>query len=235
MQHKFTSRTRMFNLINGDASLLSSVSRFGVSLGFGEKTVEEVCLANNIDCNTFLAVMNFLAEQNVEVNDLADNISIETVIGYLKSAHAYFLNYKLPILSTKLNEAVLDSEELHSYKVVVMEFFDEYVEEVKKHMEYEDKTVFPYVINLLRGVKPTNYRIADFEDHHTDVDSKIAELKNILIKYHPTDKVNFKLNDVLFDLLWCEKDLASHNMVEDFFFVPVVELIENKLLNTPNA
>lgn len=235
MQHKFTSRTRMFNLINGDAALLSSISRFGISLGFGEKTVAEVCAANNIDCNTFLAVMNFLAEQNVEVNDLADNISIESVIGYLKNAHAYFLNFKLPILRAKLNDAMHENEQFHSYKVVVMEFFDEYVEEVKKHMEYEDKTVFPYVINLLKGIMPTRYRIADFEDHHTDVDSKIAELKNILIKYHPTDNVNFKLNDVLFELLWCEKDLASHNMVEDFFFVPVVELIENKLLNSIKA
>jgi pyruvate formate lyase activating enzyme len=40
---------------------------------------------------------------------------------------------------------------------------------------------------------------------------------------------NYKLNDVLFDLLWCEKDLASHNQVEDFFFVPVIEAIEQKI------
>lgn len=235
MQHKFTPRTRIFNLINDDASLLSSVSRFGISLGLGEKTIQEVCSANNIDCNTFLAVMNFLAEQNIEADDVVENISIETVISYLKNAHTYFLDYKLPVLREKLNDAVTESEQMHAYNVVVMEFFDEYVEEVKKHMEFEDKTVFPYVMKLLRGTKPSGFRIADFEDHHTDVDSKIAELKNILIKYHPAEKVNYKLNDVLLELLWCEKDLATHNMVEDFFFVPVVELIENKLLNSTNA
>jgi len=235
MQHKFSPRTRMFNLINDDASLLSSVSRFGVSLGLGEKTVEETCKVNNIDCTTFLAVMNFLAEENVQPSDLVENISLETVIGYLKNAHAYFLNYKLPIIREKLNDAVLENEQLHSYKVVLLKFFDEYVDEVAKHIEYEDKIVFPYVMNLLEGVNTSNYRITDFEDHHTDVDSKIAELKNILIKYHPTEEVNYKLNDVLLELLWCEKDLAAHNMVEDLFFVPVVELIENKLLNTAKA
>ncbi len=235
MQHKFTPRTRMFNLINDDASLLSSVSRFGISLGLGEKTVEEACKLNNIDCTTFLAVMNFLAEENVQPDDLVEKISIETVIGYLKNAHVYFLNYKLPIIREKLNDAVSETEQLHSYKVVLLKFFDEYVDEVAKHIEYEDKTVFPYVINLLKGVRNPAYRIADFEDHHTDVDSKIAELKNILIKYHPTEEVNYRLNDVLLELLWCERDLASHNMVEDFFFVPVVELIEHKLSNTALA
>ena len=64
--HKFTARTRMSDLINEDASLLSSISRFGISLGFGDKTVKEACEANNIDSNTFLAVVNFLSEGNVE-------------------------------------------------------------------------------------------------------------------------------------------------------------------------
>lgn len=231
MQHKFTARTRMFDMINNDSSLLSSISRFGISLGLGDKTVEEACKANNIDCFTFLAVMNFLAEENVEINDVVDQLSIETVISYLKNAHVYFLSFKLPILRERLNEAVLENEQLHAYKIVLLQFFDEYVEEVKKHIEYEDKTVFPYVIKLLNGSKTGSYRIADFEDHHTDVDSKIAELKNILIKYHPAEMVNYKLNDVLVELLWCEKDLAAHNMVEDFFFVPVVEAIENKRFN----
>ena len=67
-QHKFTARTRMSDLINEDASLLSSISRFGISLGFGDKTVREACEANNIDCDTFLSVVNFLSEGNVEIN-----------------------------------------------------------------------------------------------------------------------------------------------------------------------
>ena len=226
--HKFTARTRMSDLINEDASLLSSISRFGISLGFGDKTVKEACEANNIDSNTFLSVVNFLSEGNVEVDETYNNISIETVISYLKNAHSYFLDYKLPSIRTKLIDAVESSGQL-SYQVVFMKFFDEYFDEVRKHMDYEDKTVFPYVIQLLEGKLHPKYRIAIFEEHHSDVDSKLAELKNILVKYYPAKGTNYKLNDVLFDLLSCEKDIASHNQVEDFFFVPVIEAIEQKL------
>ena len=82
-QHKFTARTRMSDLINEDASLLSSISRFGISLGFGDKTVREACEANNIDCETFLSVVNFLSEGNVEINETYNNFSIESVINYM--------------------------------------------------------------------------------------------------------------------------------------------------------
>lgn len=227
--HKFNERSRMSEIINDDPSLLSSISRFGISLGFGNKTVKEACELNEIHCETFLAVMNFIAEGNIMTSESTENISIETVICYLKNAHQYFLNYKLPSIRTKLIEAIDTSGESTVYRLAFMKFFDEYFDEVYKHMDYEDKTIFPYVLNLLEGKTDPNFKIADFEEHHTEVDSKLIELKHILIKYYPSQKQNYALNDVLYDLLWCEKDLALHNQVEDYFFVPAIEAIENKL------
>ena len=226
--HKFNERSRMSEIINEDASLLLTISRFGISLGFGDKTVKEACDANGIHCMTFLAVINFIAEGNVVVHETYEHISIESVINYLKNAHHYFLTYKLPSIRAKLMEAVESSDQSEPYKVVFMKFFDEYFQEVRKHMDYEDKTVFPYVMRLLAGSPDKKYRIADFEEHHTDVDSKLSELKNIIVKYYPSKGQNYKMNDVLFDLYACEKDLALHNMIEDFFFVPVIEAIEEK-------
>ena len=190
--------------------------------------MKEACDTNGIHCRTFLSVINFIAEGNVVVHETYEHISIESVINYLKNAHHYFLTYKLPSIRAKLMEAVESSDQSEPYKVVFMKFFDEYFQEVRKHMDYEDKTVFPYVMRLLAGSPDKKYRIADFEEHHTDVDSKLSELKNIIVKYYPSKGQNYKMNDVLFDLYACEKDLALHNMIEDFFFVPVIEAIEEK-------
>lgn len=52
----------MIDLIGDNYSLLQVMSRFGLSLGFGDKTVKEVCEMNNVDCQTFLVVVNFMAE-----------------------------------------------------------------------------------------------------------------------------------------------------------------------------
>ena len=53
---------KMSDLICENYALLQVLSRFGVSLGFGDKSVQEVCAMNNVDCNTFLIVVNFLGD-----------------------------------------------------------------------------------------------------------------------------------------------------------------------------
>ena len=54
----FTARDRMESLITTNYRLLNMLSRFGISLGVGDKSVEEVCRMNGVDCSTFVAVVN---------------------------------------------------------------------------------------------------------------------------------------------------------------------------------
>lgn len=229
MQNKFLANHKMSDLINENHSLLLVISRFGLHLGFGNKTVCEVCETNGIDCSTFLAVVNFLADDNFEVENTYENISIDTVVDYLSNAHSYFLDFKLPSLRNKLLEAVNQPEQNLPYGLIFMKFFDEYVLEVSKHMEYENITVFKYAKLLSSGKLDPNYNIAIFQERHNEIDSKLEELKNILIKYYPDKGSNHLLTEVLFDILSCEIDIISHNKVEDYFFIPALEAIEIKL------
>ncbi|MFA5045146.1 MAG: hemerythrin domain-containing protein [Paludibacter sp.] len=227
-QQKFSANEKLSRLIHEDHSLLMVISRFGLSLGFGDKTVKEVCESSGIDCDTFLAVVNFLSEENFEVDNVNENISIVSIVDYLKNAHSYFLSFKLPAIRNKLLEAVNVNDENIPYGIIFMKFFDEYVSEVQKHMEYEDKVVFPYVLQLIKGENDPRYSISIFQDRHNEIDSKLEELKNILIKYYPAKGSNHLLTEVLFDILSCEIDIVSHNRVEDYLFVPTIEAIERK-------
>jgi len=227
-QHKFSANEKMTNLIKEDHTLLLVISRFGLSLGFGNKTVKEVCDSNGIDCETFLAVVNFLSESNFEIETLNENLDLKSVINYLKNAHSYFIDFKLPAIRSKLLQAVETPEQTLPYGEIFLKFFDEYVLEVKKHMAYENKVVFPYVLNLLNGKADEGYSISVFEDRHNEIDSRLVELKNILIRYFPSKGSNHLLTEVLFDILSCEKDLASHNQVEDYLFAPAIEVVEQK-------
>lgn len=227
-QHKYSENSKMSDLINEDVSLVSLISRFGLSLGFGDKSVKDICESGGIDTHTFLAVVNFISEGSILVESSQDSISIESVINYLKSAHNYFIQFKLPSIRTKLLDAVDSSDQSLPYRQMILKFYDEYVTEVVKHMDYENRTVFPYVMNLINGEKDPDYNIAVFEQNHEEIDSKLTDLKSILMKYYPAKEPNYLLNEVLFDLVACEKDLARHNAVEDYFFVPTIEAIENR-------
>ena len=216
----YKASDKMKDLIKDNCSLLMVMSRFGISLGFGDKTVQEICQSQEVDVSTFLAVANYMSSQSCSVED----VSLPSLMNYLKQAHNYFLDYNLPSIRRKLIEAIncSSSEDL---AFLILKYYDEYAKEVKKHMEYENKTVFVYVDNLLEGRKSEKYNIDHFANHHNHIELKLEELENLIIRYYP-EKDNYLLNAVLFDIINCEQDLAMHCSVEDMLFVPAVKEVE---------
>ncbi len=228
--HKYHPADKMSDLICDNYSLLMVMSRFGLSLGFGDKTVKDVCEAQHVDCQTFLAVANFISEEQLSYNESEDAFSIPALMDYLKRAHTYFLDFNLPAIRRKLIEAI-DCSGSDDVAFLILKFFDEYAKEVRRHMEYENEAVFTYVDGLLGGKLSDRYSIATFASKHNQIDAKLKELKNIIIKYYPEKENNNLLNAVLFDIFNCEQDLASHCQVEDYMFVPAVAQMERRLRN----
>ena len=102
---------------------------------------------------------------------------------------------------------------------------------VRKHMEYENKTVFTYVDALLQGKVLKNFQISTFSQHHDQVGERLTELKNIIIKYCPSTASNYLLHTALFDIYACEEELESHSQVEDLLFVPAILKLERRVRN----
>ena len=226
LQEKYSPSQKMNDLINEEPSLLLIVPRFGLSLGFQNKTVQEVCESHGIDTYTFLTVVNFLSEENFEMDNDYNKLCVSCLIDFLKNGHLYFIGFKLPAIRSKLIDAIEATETEIAHKDIFLKFFDDYVGEVKSHMQYEDEIVFPYVLKLLKGERQAGYNIHIFEENHNQIDQKLMDLKNILIKYYPSKGNSFLLTDVLFDILSCGNDLSAHNKVEDYMFIPTIEAIE---------
>ena len=220
---EYTPIQKMSELIDDNSLLLMVMSRFGISLGFGDKTVDEICVAQNVDCKTFLAVANFVSQKDYD----PDGLSLSSLTQYLKRAHTYFIEFYLPLIRRKLIEAI-DCSGTDDVAFLILKFYDAYVTEVRRHMQYENNVVFKYVEALLNGTLNDKYSISVFKSQHNHIGSKLKELKDIIIRYYP-EKGNDLLNAVLFDIINCEQDLKSHCRVEDNLFVPVVENLEKSL------
>ena len=216
----YTGDDRMCDLVSDRFAVLQVMSRFGIALGFGDKTIAEVCEEHRVDTATFLAVVNMLLGGSYHSAHSVPELSVRALTDYLHNSHGYFLEFRLPAIRRKLIEAIDYAHNDVSF--AIMRFFDEYVAEVQRHMDYEEQTVFPYVEGLLEGCASDSYSIDDFRRRHDQVDAKLRELKNIIIKYYPSGSTN-ELNGVLFDIFTCEQELASHNAVEDDLFIPAVE------------
>ncbi len=228
---RYTETDKMSALISDNYSLLMVMSRFGISLGFGDHTVAEVCEAQGVHCPTFLTVANFTSEPKHQIGN-HDDYSLSALLDYLKQAHTYFLDFNLPSIRRKLIETI-DCSGTDELAALILKFFDEYAREVRRHMEFENRSVFTYVEGLLAGNISDTYDIATFASKHNQVNTKLTELKNIIVKYYPGKKNNNTLNAVLFDIYNCEQDLAMHCDVEDYLLVPAVSALEKRLQKSP--
>ena len=226
-KEQYKETDKMFDLISNNYSMFLVMSRFGIKIGFGDKTIGDICRKNKVDICTFLTVVNFLLEERTTpVENINKSLSLESLILYLHNAHDYFLRFRLPHLRRKLTDAIKDCPEDVAF--VIGQFFDEYTEEVNKHMMYEEKTVFPYVMGLLKGEKDKKYSISIFRRRHDQIELKITELKNLLLKYYPGQGSHL-LNSVLFDIFTTERDLLTHNLIEDNLFTPAIIELEKRL------
>lgn len=224
--HKmYEADDKMISLIADNYNILQSLGRFGISLGFGDKTVREVCEDQNVDTYTFLAVVNFSINGYRGFDD-SERFSIPTLLHYLKASHEYFLNFQLPSIRRDLEGALDENDNLAR---LIMKLYDEYAYEVRHHMQYEEKTVFPYVDDLLNNKVNDKYDIETFSKHHSQVSLKLKELKNIIIKYLPSDiKHNNQLTATLYNIYNNEEWLQNHSLVEESIFIPAIRKLEQR-------
>lgn len=220
----YTAKDSVVDLIDYDYNVLTVLSRFSLPLGFGDKTIGELCDEAGINPDSFLLIINFLLSG--EINQaIMSRISPVDVAKFLHNSHDYYLSYKLPHIRTNLCNALDSSHD--DINPIIINFFDDYTGLVKKHFDYEETVVFPYIEALCEG-KPTDYSIDVFRrNHDDDVAEKLAELKNVILRYYSTS-MPFKMYDALADIYNCEEDLNSHAHIENNILIPLIDRIEKK-------
>ena len=216
----------MADLIAYDYRNILLLNRFNIKLGFKEKNIEQVCADSGVDTDCFLYIVNLHEDHSYYDKEAFEHLSAASVNTFLINAHNYFLNYRFPSIKEKLEKALQGADKVHTR--LITKFFDDYVDEVKEHMEGENNTTFPYIEKVSAGKLDKGYSISLFCSHHEDIEYKLNELKNIIIKYLPPVDSLHLINDVLFDIFLCEEDLSFHTLVENQILVPLTERLEEK-------
>lgn len=193
-----------------DNQVLQLIHRFGIPLGVSDKSICTICSENGVDCTTLLAVVNFAISREYQPTQ---KIDIPTLRQYLKNAHAYFMNFQLPRIRQMLIEAINLAGVENKVPLLIIRFYDEYVEEIRSHIQHEDELAFEYHAT---------------DDKH--IAAKAIELKNLIIKYYPHgDKMSTQAQEqnrllyaVLHDIYHFENELALHCAIEDEIMLPAL-------------
>lgn len=197
----YKASDKICDLMSHEEDAIQIISRFGLELGVGEQTIEQVCEAHGVHTATFLAVVNYkVFHQSVS----PEEIDLPTLQRYLKNAHTYFLDFRLPRLRRALVEAILPADPTTQIPGLILRCYDEFVEEIRTHIEHEDEGLFD-------------------EHEHDDqrITDKLTEIKNLIIKYFQGGDA-YQLISVMSDLWHTEQDFADHCAIEDDIFRPAL-------------
>ena len=232
MKDSYKEVDRMYDVLCDEHHLFQMLSRFGIPLCFGEKNVREVCKESNVDVTTFLAVANYVKVGPEVASYYVDKVSAAALTDYLKRAHSYFLDFQLPDIRRRLVSSI-NCSDANEVAFLILQFFDEFMRDVRHHMEAENKKMFRSVDQLLQGGSIPDTQFLQFAHSNESFNHKLQELKNLIIKYYKGDGPNELLNTVLFDLFNCEEDLQLHRGVENDLFLPAVELLMERTKGQP--
>lgn len=223
----FTPQMKLADLIHTDYRLLLLLPRFGLNLGFGEKSVEEYCNQHQIPDKLFVMICNVYAFSHyLPGEEELNQIDINQLLMYLKRSHSYYLDNRISTIQNQL--AVISENEGVQQKKILNRFFEEYKNEVIHHFEYEEKTVFPYISSIKTGENRNGYSIEIFEQNHTNIEDKLNDLKNIIIKYLPGTALLPEKTGMLFNIFSLEEDLCKHTLIEDKILIPLVQKQEKR-------
>lgn len=222
----YTADLKMADLIETDYKLLLLLERFGMTLGFGDKTVASYCKDCKVQASLMVMICNIYSfEHYLPGNKDIAGLDIRQLLLYLQRSHTYYLENRIKAIEENLSLICQDCGKQAA--LVLNRFFEEYKNEVIHHFEYEENTVFPYILHRKEGKQADGYSIEIFEQNHTNIEDKLNDLKNIIIKYLPDRSESRERIRILFSIFSLEEDLGKHTLIEDKILIPLVQKLEH--------
>ncbi|PIF02583.1 MAG: hypothetical protein CR965_00520 [Paludibacter sp.] len=220
------SNRKVIEQIEENPSLLLMMQHFNVDFRFADKTLKEIAEEIDISETLLLSIANLYSGMKPRNNPVQSKKDLNKVLFFLKNSHNYYRNEKYP----EIIQIIKKLQEKHPTRELQLleKFFEEYCTELTEHLSYEDEVAFPYFTRLIEGLdtKEFNYSATEYKDHHTDIEMKLRDFKNLLLKHINIEGDLAIRRKLLNSVLELEYDLYIHSLIEENILIPNGILIE---------
>lgn len=221
------SKMKMADLLSKNNRIINLLPRLGIPLGFGEKSVKQVCEEYKVSMPLFLLLCKVYLQDDCIFNiEEIKSCPVEDIVRYLQASHLDYLNNEFPHIENHLREVVHDWNE--KYKTSITNFFTEYKKEVVNHFRFEEEVIFPHVKQLVNGLDPhaVKAKAAIFDEQHDHIEDTLLDFTNLIIKYIPTEVAQRERIYMLHDVFSLADDIEKHCIVEEKVLIPYIYELE---------
>lgn len=184
--------------VSENSLLIPVLSRFGVKLGLGDKSILQICNEYSINTEFFLSILNTYLNEDYFPERLLKNLDLSEVNDYLKQTDAYYVRAQIPNLEKHLNAFISLSDPNNKQLELISKMFQEF------------KTEF--LSRISNGVLDDDASMA-----------LLFDLKNIMIK-HISGSFNENMcYAVIFSIDSLLNDLSKHNRIREKILKPMIQ------------
>ncbi len=193
----------MAHLLAEHNELIPVLNRFGIRLGVGDKTLQELCDEKELNVDFILTVLNVYLDKAYMPDASLELFGVEPIADYFHQTIESYIHDLIPNIEKHLNAFIAvsgsDNEELTMLRSLFLKFKNRMTHQLQKTDSYDD----------------------DFPD------DLLHDLKNILIKHLSSEYNQNLCHAVIFSLHSLEKDLEAHNRLMDKVLRPKINELDS--------
>lgn len=223
---------KLADIITANHNIILLLPRFGIPLGFGDKSVREVCTANNVPVDFMLLICNVYTFDDYlpDIESLAAT-DMRPLLKYLEESHSYYTNERLPHIEAHLHH--IADRIGQRYGEILKKFYADFRREITEHFREEEQYDFPKLRSLQDGTRKAEGGKRKAESgknkSHNGLVDKLNDLTQIVYKYLPGNVLPEETMEVVFDILQLSADIQKHALIEDKILIPYMKWLERRL------
>lgn len=224
----FSKKMKLADIIAANHNIILLLPRFGIPLGFGEKSVGEVCDAAGVSADFMLLICNvYTFDDYLPDIEVLKNTDMSPLIHYLLESHKYYTDERLPHIEAHLHH--IADRVGGRYGQILKQFYGDFRNEITEHFQEEEQLDFPKLISLQQGQADHRKLPQHHDNSHSTLVDKMNDLTQIVYKYLPGNVLPEETMELVFDILQLAADIQKHALIEDKILTPYIAWMERSM------
>lgn len=222
---KFGKDSKLSTIIFHEPDILTLLNRFGIYLGVGDDSVEDVARNVGISEDLLLTLINTYLNDDYFPEETLRGFSLSDIVGYLSKTDMYWKEFQLPNVERHFSSLVARSDSSENISLL-RRFFSEMANELSMKINHDIDTVFPMILDMAKNnVKCSeNKSIAILENLSNDaIEEKLGDLLSFFI-IHLSGKYDRNLcRAVVSAVFTLDKDVKQDNRIRKRILLPLLK------------
>ncbi len=224
-----SSNTKLSQIIIDDPTILSVLSRFGISLGVGDMTIEQICQQKKMNVVFFTTILNTFRDPDFFPEKILYSFEAHLIVDYLKKTNQTYLQFQLPNIERHLHLLISKSDAQNSNLLIIMKFFSEVKAQLMKRIDDDKNRWFPEILALEKSDEnKVESTVMAFDESNDSIEDKINDLISMFV-VHLTGDYDINLGQaVLLALDNLKKDITQNNRIRKRILMPLYQALASR-------